>query len=105
MSKLFESEDHIVGKVRNIVQFLLTHDFDSAKYYWLVDICGLEPKSNPRCLSAFGTDKNMLLEPIKEMFSRKYTYFCSSNECPAKSGNCDNFSDMTLHPLKCNRKR
>ena len=64
MSKLFESDDHIVGKVRNIVQFLLTHDFDSAKYYWLVDICGLEPKSNPRCLSAFGTDKNMLLQPI-----------------------------------------
>ena len=32
------------------------------------------------------------------MFSRKYTYICSSNECPAKSGNCDNFSDMTLHP-------
>ena len=35
MSTLFESDDPIVGKVRNVVQFLLSHGIDTAKYYWL----------------------------------------------------------------------
>ena len=68
LSKLFESDDLIVGKICNVVQFLLNHDIDSAKYYWLTDICGITPDVRNNTLSAFGTDKQILLHPIMDMF-------------------------------------
>ena len=98
MSNLFESDDPIVGNICNIVQFLLNHDIDIAKYYWLTDICGMVPDMHKRSLSAFGTDKQIFLYPITAIFSRTYNFTCSSDKCPAGSGSADNISDMTLHP-------
>ena len=98
MSNLFESDDPIVGNIRNIVQFLLNHDIDTAKYYWLTDICGMAPDMHKRSLSAFGTDKQMFLYPIRAIFSRTYNFTCSSDKCPAGSGSADSISDMTPHP-------
>ena len=69
MSTLFQSDDPIVGKVRNVVQFLLSHDIDTAKYYRLTEICGITPTLRRRSLSAFSTDKQMFLYPIRNIFS------------------------------------
>ena len=92
MSNLFESD----GKIRNVVQFLLYLDIDTA--YWLTDICGMAPDMHQRSLSAFGTNKQMFLHPISSIFPRKYNFTCSSDKCPAGSGFSDNISAMTLHP-------
>ena len=99
MLTLFKSDDPIVGKVRNVVQFLLSHDIDTAKYYWLTEICGMTPTlRRRRSLSAFSTDKQIFLYPIRNICSRTYNFICSSDACPSESGDSDYLNDMTLHP-------
>ena len=52
-------------------------------------------------MDSFGTDKQITFYHIRNLFRRRYDYFCSSNQCPSKSSPdqflSDHVSDMTLH--------
>ena len=72
MSTLFESDDPIVGKVRNVEQFLLSHDIDTDKYYWLTEICGMTPTLRRRTLSALSTESKCFFI-LSEIFFLEHT--------------------------------
>ena len=100
MQRLFTSRDPLVRKVSEVLQLLLTNDFEAAKFCWLTEICNLSPNPKGNILNAFGTDKQLIMYPIRAMFLRTYEYSsCSSEKCPLNSFDVkhDNFSDMTLH--------
>ena len=104
MRKLFETEQSIVKKIREVVQLLLTDAFSDAKSYWLTSISTLISDFNENTLNSFGTDKKVTFHHIRDMFKRKYQYICSSNRCPSKSIQTDvaeDFvSDVSLHTPK-----
>ena len=106
MKCLFACENNTVGKICNVVQLLLSNNFDSAKYFWYTDICGLLPDKSGT-LDGFGTDKQIVMHHISSMYCRNYDYTCSSNNCPSHVGNfqltTDTVNDMTLHqPISLN---
>ena len=100
MRKPFESDHPIVKQIREVVQLLLTDAFNGAKHYWLTEICTFSPDSN-NIINSRGTDKNITLYHIRNIFQRQYKYICSSDTCPSKTTDVDFPSiiicDMTLH--------
>ena len=99
MQRLYDSTDPLVRRISEILQLLLMNNFDVAKYNWLTKVCQLLPNSM-NVLDVFGTDKNMVMEPIKEVFRRGYEFStCSSEMCPLNTIEVkeDHVCDMTLH--------
>ena len=99
MQKLFHCDDPLVQNICNVVQFLLTNDFNSAKFSWLTSICGLSPNSSG-LLNSFGTDKQLIIFHIKNIFQRNYNFTCSSENCPSQNHLVNQsgvVEDMTLH--------
>ena len=104
MERLFESENLIAHKVREVVQLLLTDAFVDAKYFWLTNICSFSPDADRNILDSFGTDKQVTLYHTRDIFQRTYQYLCSSDKCPSNLSKAvspvDVVSDMTLHEPK-----
>ena len=100
MRKLFDAEDSLVEKICNVVQLLLTHEFNAAKFDWFTKIYGVSLEGSDS-LNMFGTDKQLIMYQIKNIFQRTYDFFCSSNKCPSNIVNIcpknDTVDDMTLH--------
>ena len=82
MRKLFDSEESLVQEICNVVQLLLTHDFNAAKFNWFTKVCGVSP-DGMGSLNMFATDKQVIMYQIKNMFRRTYEYLCSSDKCPS----------------------
>ena len=101
MRKLFENEHRHVQQICEVVQLLLTDAFADAKYFWLTNICGFSPDLDRNILDSFGTDKQIILYHIQDLFQRKYIYLCSSDQCPTKTSAVESpagiVSDTTLH--------
>ena len=104
MESLFESENLIAHKVQEVVQLLLTDAFVDTKYFWLTNICSFSPDADRNVLDSFGTDKQVTLYHIRDIFQRTYQYLCSSDKCPSNRSKAvspvDVLSDMTLHKPK-----
>ena len=100
MRKPFDSEDSLVQEICNVVQLLLTHDFNAAKFNWFTKVCGVSPYGMVS-LNMFATDKQVIMYKIKNMFCRIYDYLCSSDNCPSDAVNVypknDTVDDMILH--------
>ena len=73
MEKLFCCDDPLIQNICNVVQYLLTNTFYSAKYNWLTSICGLSPDRSG-LLDCFGTDKQLIMFHIKHIFQRTYNF-------------------------------
>ena len=98
MQNLFSFSDPLCNTLCEVIQLLLTSDLYDAKYIWLTKICGLSPTNG--ILNSFGTDKQFIMYPLRNIFSRSYQFAsCSSEHCPLDKSILlnDNFSDVTLH--------
>ena len=88
----------MVTKICNVLQLLLTNDFDAAKYFWYTEICGILSDDS---LDGFGIDKQVVMYKISNFYRRNYDYTCSSDNCPSHIGDfqlsTDAVDDMTLH--------
>ena len=100
MKCLFDSENKMVAKFCNVLQLLLTSDFNAAKYFWYIEICGIFPDDSDT-LDGFGTDKEVVIYHIISVYRQNYDYACSSDNCPSHMGDfqlsTDAVDDMTLH--------
>ena len=68
----------------------------------LTPICGFSP-DNLGLLSSYGTDKQLIMYHIRNIFKRNYEFTCSSENCPSRKDTNDAHKstavveDMTLH--------
>ena len=86
IQRLFGSGEPLVRKISEILQLLLINDFASVKYIWLTQICALSPNPDKNVINAYTADKQLTMDPIKEMFRSNYEYStCSSETCPLNS--------------------
>ena len=67
MKCLFDSENKMVAKICDVLQLLLTNDFDAAKYFWYSEICGILLDDSD-ILDGFGTDKLVVMYNISSVY-------------------------------------
>ena len=51
--------------------FLLTNDFDAAKYFWYTEICGILPDDSDS-LDGLGADKQVVMCHISSVYRQNY---------------------------------
>ena len=84
MQNLVSSVDPLFTTLCEVIQLLLTSDFYGAKYHWLTKLCDLSPTSGNKILNSFGTDKQLIMYPLRNIFCRSYQFAsCSSEYCPS----------------------
>ena len=94
------SVDPLFTTLCEVIQLLLTSDFYGAKYHWSTKLCDLSPTSANKIFNSFGTDKQHIMYPLRNIFCRSYQFAsCSSEYCPLDRSILanDSFSDVTLH--------
>ena len=99
MQRLFSYTDPLLHQVNEIIQYLLTNNFISAKYAWFTQICNMTPDSNGN-IDTYGDDKQITLYPLRNIFRRKYEFsICSSDQRPLNFADVKNdvISDMNLY--------
>lgn len=96
--KIFDSDDVLVKKISELLQLLLTESFVEAKLFRCTSICNMSLTND--IVDLFGTDKQISFYHIRDLFTRKCQFNCTSNDCPTNS-TCgvkpDRVSFMTLH--------